>query len=447
MYSVSVIFPLVGMIVVGAARSVVIKIYFQLQEEMGRAATPMFVTLLYLFAHAISLFVYVVERKLVRKAYYDNLYSTIDGSDPTADASDNCDDRNSNTQSISEGNNDSPISISNDLGYHDDYNDDDNDNEVFVDEEEMISSSSGSRQLPIDAVVIRNGERPTRLLRKQGSSTGLTSDSGDAFAVAWIRSIPWYLKPAIPGLFNLCCTALRWASLVYVAASVAEILIGGMELVFSSFAARIIRKRLISPRRWIGVAFVTLGILGVGFAKTRDSSLSSSLDSEEKDGEAAQQQHEFVMGNLLIFGQCLFSVFQDLSEEIILQEAEYPATLLLGLEGLFGLAFGIPVYVLFFKEDDLELTRFNVVWGIGIVVVVLGTGLFNLYATEVTSSMTRNVWRQFRIALVWIMGLSVYYLGSDLGIGEPWTNPSSLFVLTGFSVIMVGVYFYYSDHQ
>lgn len=402
MYSSSVILPLMGMIVFGAARSVVIKIYFQLQGETGQAATPMFVTLLYMLAHAISLLVYLVERR-IRKDDYGKLYLTVHGTTST-----DCGD--SNTQSISEGTDDSPASLSNEL-----------DIDAFEDEEMILSPDNEN----IQPTII---ERPK--LIKQGSVTGLTQDSKDA--VAWVHTIPWYIKPAIPAFFNLCCTALRWASLVFVAASIAEILINAMELVFSSFAARIFRKRLISPRRWIGVTVVTIGILGVGLAKALDKRDSSD------------EEHKFFVGNLLIFGQCLFSVFQDLSEEIILQEAEYPATLLLGLEGLFGLAFGIPVYVLFFTEH-IYFTRFNVVWGVGIVLVVLLTGLFNLYATEATSSMTRNVWRQFRTALVWVTGLLIYYLGSDLGIGEPWSNPSSWFILGGFSVIVVGVYGYYSD--
>jgi len=403
MYSYSVILSLVGMIVFGAARSVVIKIYFQLQEETGQAATPMFVTLLYMLAHAVSLLAYLVERR-IRKHYNEKLYLTVHGS-----TSSDCGD--SNTQSISEGTDDSPASLSNEL-----------DLDAFEDEE-MLSPDKEN----IQPTII---ERPK--LVRQGSATGLTQNSKDA--VAWVHTIPWYIKPAIPAFFNLCCTALRWASLVFVAASLAEILINAMELVFSSFAARIFRKRLISPRRWIGVTVVTIGVLGVGLAKAMDKKDSSD------------EEHKFFVGNLLIFGQCIFSVFQDLSEEIILQEAEYPATLLLGMEGLFGLAFGIPLYFLF-SSEHIYFTRFNLVWGVGIVLVVLLTGLFNLYATEVTSSMTRNVWRQFRTALVWVTGLLIYYMGSDLGIGEPWSNPSSWFILGGFSVIVMGVYGYYSDRS
>ena len=265
---------------------------------------------------------------------------------------------------------------------------------------------------------------------RRGSKTGLTSESNGT--IAWIHHIPWYLKPLIPGFFNLCNSALRWGCLVYVAASTAEILISGIELILSSFAARIIRKRIISTKRWFGISIVTLGIILVGFAKVIENK------ENESDGQ------KFFIGNILILGQCFFSVLQDLSEEIFMQEANFPATLLLGMEGLFGLIFGIPIYLLFFPPEQISSTPFNIGYEIMLVLLVAITGILNIRTTEVTSSMTRNVWKQFRIILVWIFGLLLYYVGQNDRLGEAWVIPGSFFVLGGFSVILSGVYFYYS---
>ena len=79
-----------------------------------------------------------------------------------------------------------------------------------------------------------------------------------------------------------------------------------------------------------------------------------------------------------------------------------------------------------------------------LVLLVAITGILNIRTTEVTSSMTRNVWKQFRIILVWIFGLLLYYVGQNDRLGEAWVIPGSFFVLGGFSVILSGVYFYYS---
>jgi heme/copper-type cytochrome/quinol oxidase subunit 2 len=50
------------------------------------------------------------------------------------------------------------------------------------------------------------------------------------------------------------------------------------------------------------------------------------------------------MGIVLIVGQCVISVVQDMAEELLMHEADFPASLLLGMEGLFGLIFGLMLY-------------------------------------------------------------------------------------------------------
>jgi hypothetical protein len=61
------------------------------------------------------------------------------------------------------------------------------------------------------------------------------------------------------------------------------------------------------------------------------------------DDPLSSQQHQWI-GVLLIAGQSDMSILQDLSEEILMQEAEFPATMLLELEGLFGLVLGSIFY-------------------------------------------------------------------------------------------------------
>ena len=415
------------MITAGAGRIVAVKIFFQIELEESGTVTPLFVTLLYLVGQTLSLFVHFVYTRLKsinsQQDKVDVHYNTIEMATRTLDG---------------ENENNTPL--------HPKTIDDQEQQEGRPAEDKLINDNDNYDVRIVeeldqkDGLMMcdderQNGEasmpnfRPQKMKRR-GSKTGLTAESKDA--IAWIHRIPWYLKPAIPGFFNLCNSALRWACLVFVAASTAEILISGLELVFSSFAARIIRKRIISTRRWVGISIVTFGIILVGYAKVA-----------EKREDGAEEQR-FLIGNLLIFGQCVFSVLQDLSEEIFMQEANFPATLLLGMEGLFGLVFGIPIYIFFFPED-ISWTRFNIGYEIGLVFLVLITGILNIRTTEITSSMTRNVWKQFRIMLVWTLGLLVYYIGSGDRLGEAWVFPGSLFVLGGFSVILSGVYFYYSE--
>eukprot|EP00536_Pseudo-nitzschia_multiseries_P012655 jgi/Psemu1/260807/estExt_Genewise1Plus.C_4970009 len=443
MYSLPVILTLVGMITMGAARIVAIKIYYQIELEESRPVTPLFVTLLYLTGQTLSLVVHYVYQYIRCDACVASIGVSGSGSSgskahPATTASRGYDTIETAVRKL-DGDNDVDIDIEYDI----DGSDEDASALGFEPMEPAAKPPADGSNANTNTNTNTNATNNTHThththtakhpprrkarARRRGSKTGLTEES--EAAVAWIHRIPWYCKPVIPGLFNLCNSALRWACLVYVAASTAEILISGLELVLSSLAARVLRKRAISKQRWTGVAIITAGILLVG---------SSSNNNSGND-----ETHDFVIGNVLIAGQCVFSVLQDLSEEIFLQEADFPATLLLGMEGLFGLAFGLPITLVWFA-DELDVARSHIAYESGLVLLVLVTGILNIRTTEVTSSMTRNVWKQFRIMLVWILALLVYYLGTNTRFGEPWVDPDSWFVLGGFSVVLTGLLFYYS---
>ena len=57
--------------------------------------------------------------------------------------------------------------------------------------------------------------------------------------------------------------------------------------------------------------------------------------------------------------------------------------------------------------------------------------------------MTRNVWKNFRTALVWIMALGIFYVGGNSDYGEAWYNPESYFILIGLIVMATGIVVYY----
>jgi len=57
--------------------------------------------------------------------------------------------------------------------------------------------------------------------------------------------------------------------------------------------------------------------------------------------------------------------------------------------------------------------------------------------------MTRNVWKNFRTVLIWIVGLIIFYASGNPALGEEWVIPRSFYILMGFAVILTGVYIYY----
>ena len=139
---------------------------------------------------------------------------------------------------------------------------------------------------------------------------------------------------------------MRWASLIYVAASTAEMMISGLELILSTVASKLIRKRQISQHRWGGVLFVAAGLVIVrlsegAFADWGDVGGDDDYDdydaddAEADDGGAASPRSDRLIGDVLIVGQCVMSVLQDMAEELFMHESSLAPTLLLGWEGVF----------------------------------------------------------------------------------------------------------------
>jgi drug/metabolite transporter (DMT)-like permease len=372
------------MIITGSARSVVVKLAYQ-----GGFRAPLTVTLLYLAGQSLSLFVYMIQKR-VRQCFahgYDVLVTA------------------ENVQS----------------------------------KQQHISSDTKAVELCMRRTLHENKSIP------KGSSHGLTIQSEER--IQWIHCVPWYAKPAIPAFFNLLNAALRWASLVHIDASVAEMLISGLELALSVVAARIFRSRRIGMARWMGVILVAVGIIIIERA---NSSKHQATDERE---DSKQYDGEDFFGVILIISQSILSVLQDIAEEIFMQAADFPPTMMLGMEGLYGFSIGLITYFTIgdkLRIEDtsstIQLLRENTKmrwWIFGLPFLFLVTGIFNIKATEVTSAMTRNVWKNFRTALVWVLSLFIFYFGGNGDYGEAWFIPESFYILLGLMVMSAGIVVYY----
>ena len=98
-----------------------------------------------------------------------------------------------------------------------------------------------------------------------------------------------------------------------------------------------------------------------------------------------------------------------------------------------------PSTVLEDLQRNSKIIGLSIGWGLLVTV----TGVFNIAATGVTSSMTRNVWKNFRTALIWIVSLVIFYATGNPELGEEWFIPGSFYILIGFAVMLSGVYVYY----
>ncbi len=371
------------MIITGSARSVLVKLAYQ-----SGFRAPLTVTLLYLAGQFLSLVVYVVQKRVIKILKH---------------------------------------------GYT-----------ILVLAEDPIPNQPLQTQKEIELrpkMISTNRDQPI----PKGSSHGLTVQSHER--IQWIHHIPWYAKPGLPALFNLLNAALRWVSLLHIDASVAEMLISGLELTLSVVAAKVFRCRRIGKTRWIGVVLVALGICII--ERTNNTKTRSNLDRES----TKYKESDVVLGVILIILQSILSVLQDIAEEVFMQAADFPPTMMLGMEGMYGFIVGLVLYFsigsMLLVEDTnatAQLLRENVTmryWIFCLPPMFLLTGIFNIKATEVTSAMTRNVWKNIRTALVWIISLCIFYFGGNSEFGEAWLVPESYFILLGMMVMSTGITIYY----
>jgi drug/metabolite transporter (DMT)-like permease len=150
-------------------------------------------------------------------------------------------------------------------------------------------------------------------------------------------------------------------------------LVGGTELILSMVAARVVRKRPITRQRWCGA-----GIMMVGLVLVACSDLVSGNESSEKFG----------LGLLLVILKVIVGTSKDMVRELFLQEGDFSATLLLGMEGVYGLWMAVPLYFLLGPVagyDPVEAFR-----GIGASSLGIGYTFGLLLISFVTLACTRS---------------------------------------------------------
>ena len=404
-------FILIGMIVTGSARSIVVKLAYQ-----SGLQAPLTVTLLYLLGQTFALSVFWIQTRVVSG------YKVLS----TATKENEIVEKGGLSVELVE----CPGVIT-----------DVTNSDAKSLESSSVTSVSVSSTIFAFYASLYTDEMPN------GSSHGLSSDSNER--LLWVHRIPWYMKPGIPALFNLLNSTLRWASLVYVDASVAEMMISGLELTLSVVAARVFRKRMVAKSRWIGVIIVATGVIIIERANN-SKHLQQRSDSSDDIDSSSRGKSDATIGIILIILQATLSVLQDIGEEIFMQACDFPATMMLGMEGLYGFCVGFIIYVTFGNklgvediDSTLSMIRNNPKqrwWIVGLPFLFLITGIFNIKATEATSAMTRNVWKNFRTVLIWIIALVIYYIGGNAAYGEEWHTPESACILAGFMVM--GKYWY-----
>ncbi|KAL6069940.1 Solute carrier family 35 member F6 [Balamuthia mandrillaris] len=142
------------------------------------------------------------------------------------------------------------------------------------------------------------------------------------------RIFQWVL--ILPTLFDLAGTTLAGIGLLWIYASVWQMLRGSI-IVFTGILSVIFLKRKLSAYHWLGMAIVVLGLALVGTASIL--------------GESGSKGYKMYLGiGLILLGQ-LCSAGQMVVEETFVKGRALPPLQIVGLEGFFGLVIMTVVFL------------------------------------------------------------------------------------------------------
>ena len=212
---------------------------------------------------------------------------------------------------------------------------------------------------------------------------------------------------AVPTVCDLTGTTLMNVGLIYVSASVYQMLRGSIVL-FTGILSVVLLKRDHPAYRWFALITVFAGVAIVGLSGSMTSNASTVTLSDSLFGVC-----------LVVLAQ-IFTALQFVVEEKIMSRFNVPAIKAVGLEGLFGLIFvGIAMPVLHFfshKGSRLDMIEgFHQIAdnpqvlyaGIGIIFSIAFFNWFGLSVTRNISATSRSMIDTCRTLFIWIVSLSL----------------------------------------
>ncbi|GAX82542.1 hypothetical protein CEUSTIGMA_g9969.t1 [Chlamydomonas eustigma] len=283
---------------------------------------------------------------------------------------------------------------------------------------------------------------------------------GDMVPPAKRNELRENLMLAIPTFFDLVATILMNVGLLYVTASVYQMM-RGAEMLFAAFFAVTFLKRHLNKYHLLGLLCCLCGITLVG---------SSSLLSGEGSSTQVISQEQMLMGMALIIISQAVQAAQITFEDFFMADMDIAPMKIVGFEGVFGmigtLLIMAPItYYLGGVEGEGIHENIIDTWVSGegiheniidtwvmirnssklqtiLVVDMFALLMYNLAGMMVTGhlgAVFRTVLETMRTLFVWLVDLYLYYNG--WGLGESWT-PYSWLQAAGFMVLVCGTLVY-----
>lgn len=254
---------------------------------------------------------------------------------------------------------------------------------------------------------------------------------------------------SVPAAFDIVATGLCAIGMLYIPASVWQML-RGSAVVFSAVLSVIFLKRRLWSFNYIGLTLCVVGVTIVGLANVWGEEAAGEDDEEGGASNVAGM----LFGMWLVVAGQVVQAGQVVAEEFLMKEVDLPAMEIVGYEGLWGvLMMVIIVYPLLWvipgddhghvedPFDTFALLKNNMHLLAVVMTFLFSCATFNATGIAVTSSLSsihRMMLDLSRTVMIWAFGLFVhYYYDPTSAFGESWT-PYSHLQLVGFAILVLG---------
>jgi len=266
-----------------------------------------------------------------------------------------------------------------------------------------------------------------------------------------------YCIVCTPALCDMCATAMMNVGLLWIAASVWQMLRGSM-VIFSALFSKFFLKRELHASHWTGVCIVAFALVVVALAALNSPDLPKvGSDDDSSSSRKNATTGQVALGCALVVIAQIIQASQIVVEEYLLKEIVLHPVLVVGLEGMWGtiscsilLCFTSYIPEDYGGEKTLEtLYMFfhnGKILGFGLLYasVILCYNLFGMFVTQYTSAVLRTILEGLRCACIWVTNLFIYYVvfGKNTDqFGEMWSDWSYL-QFCGFLFLLLGMFVY-----
>lgn len=253
------------------------------------------------------------------------------------------------------------------------------------------------------------------------------------------------LLVAFPAVFDLLATAFACIGILYIPASVWQMLRGAC-IIFSAFFAVVWLKRRLMAFNYVGLVLCVVGVCTVGLA----SVWGVASDARSDGGDGAS----LTFGIAMVLLAQIVQAAQVVAEEWLMKDVDLPMFQIVGWEGFWGCLVMIvvvfPLLQVLPGQDagsmENTMDTFVMIYNshgvlLCCLIYVFSCATFNATGIAVTGALSavhRMMLDASRTTVIWVFGLYVHYKYDPSSLfGEVWT-PYSKYQLVGFVILVCG---------